>query len=273
MKLLIAIPSRSRSELLEKCVLPWLLPCLPGIGDASLAIFVEPQQHYEYSKVVDPTHLVDLPFSDKGNEFACDWIGHYAVENKFDLVLKLDDDVRGFVQRFSARKNLEKSQTIFLDMIEDCRPMFEKEQRLGGIGYPYAHQMWEVKKWLSVNSRLQTCYMVRASHMRTPYEHLQHWEDFYRFLRILNMNQLTLRYGLAGIECEPVGKTPGGCQDFDRASQAQKSMAYLNRMWPGIAWKRTDHSWGVEPDFKGTRSLYGAGLVNRLNATEVPAHE
>jgi len=207
MKLLIAIPSRSRAALLDKCVLPWLLQCLPKLEYATFTVFIEPKQRSEYGKVVDSMHIIELPKNDMGNEFACDWIGHYALENKYDVVLKLDDDVRGFVCRFSSRKEPDKVKSLFVQMVQDCMHVFGKEPKVGGIGFPYSHQMWELKQWLSVNSRLQTCYMVRASHMRTPWEHLHHWEDFYRYLRILSMNQITLRYGLAGIECEPVGST------------------------------------------------------------------
>lgn len=257
MKLLIAVPSRSRAALLTKCVIPWLLPCLPKLDYATFVVFVEPQQRSDYSKSVPSEHLIELPKNNMGNEYACDWIGHYATENKFDLVLKMDDDVRGFVCRFTSRKEPEKVQELFLQMVTDCVEVFKKESKLGGIGFPYSHQMWELKQWVSVNSRLQTCYMVRASHMRTPWEQLHHWEDFYRYLRILSMNQITLRYGLAGIECEPVGSTKGGCQDFNRAQQAQQSIAYLNRLWPGLSWKKTHQPWGVEPDFRMLKSRKG----------------
>jgi len=86
MKLLIAIPSRSRAALLDKCVLPWLLQCLPKLEYATFTVFIEPKQRSEYGKVVDSMHIIELPKNDMGNEFACDWIGHYALENKYDVV-------------------------------------------------------------------------------------------------------------------------------------------------------------------------------------------
>lgn len=265
MKLLIAVPSRSRSSLITETVLKNILPCVSQLHNCELRVFVEPQQCRDYAEVVPYGSISVLPENNMGNEFACDVIGSYAARREFDLVLKVDDDVYGFVQRFSATRYPEKAQQVFMWMVKECVAMFEKEPKLGGIGYPYAHQMWNLAKWMSVNSRLQTCYMVRAEHMRTPYRELHHWEDFYRYLRILNVNQFTLRYGLAGISCAPVGTTLGGCQDYDRAKQAKQSMDYLNRMWPGIQWKPTEHSWKFEPNFRTTRTLASKQLFERLD--------
>lgn len=259
MRTLVAVPSRGRAHRLDKTVLRWLkhVEALP------IVFFVEPAQAPDYMAALQHHPNIGLnilPDNNQGLEYALHQIFLYAKLGGFDLVFHVDDDVTGWTCRTSA-KDEPASARRFEQAVVDAVPMFEKYPALGGVGYPYSFQMFDVRMWTGMNQRLQTSYLVRTEFMETPYDRTFEWCDFYRTLRIRSANCFTLRYGLMGIDCEPVAGNAGGAQDFPRAERAEATRAYFQKLCPDLRWRSVPGKpWTHEPDFGRTPSLRGKVL-------------
>lgn len=252
-RLLIAIPSRSRAHKLRP-----LLKLL-DTGDFKKhdkLIFVEPHQRADYEMFVSKSMLHTIPDNNRGLSYALSFAGAVAAQAGYDVVFKVDDDVRAFVRPGAS------VQVVVDDLLRDCLTAFATHPNLGGIGFPYSHQMFTTIRWAGMNQRLQTCYMLRPQYLlwESNKPKLDAWEDFSRTILIRADGRVTLRYGYAGISCEPVGKGSGGLQDFSRVELANIARQYLTGLLPDLQWRTVPKPWGQEPDFARTPSLRGKGL-------------
>lgn len=219
-------------------------------------VFVEPHQVKDYCLFGHEDLIEQLPEDNQGLQYALNYIHKFATEWGFDVVFKLDDDVKGFTRRGPV------SVEVFIQMLTDCLDAFEKHPKLGGIGFPYSHQMFSVNRWAGVNQRLQTCYLVRPQFLLADASRADPFEDFIRYLLIRKAGFFTLRYGFAGISCAPVGKNQGGLQDWDRCAAAERSRAYIQELLPAISWRNVSKPWKQEPDFSRTTQLRGKGIAS-----------
>lgn len=218
-----------------------------------MRVFVEPQQFHDYQKVIPTEHLCALPENDKGLTYAMNQIGDYAARNGFEYVFKIDDDVYGFTGRYGARSNEQRAREKLQLALTEIEHALDTNPLLGAVGFPYHNELYEEKIWGNVNSRLQTCYVIRTRFVPLPPDAFE-WSDFAHTLRVRGAGFATIRYG-AAMNCCPVGGTSGGAQDFNRKRLAEASREAFMRLWPGLQWKTTTHAWGIEPDFRRTKGL------------------
>lgn len=263
MKLLIAVPSKGRAKKIIKHTMRWL----PRTG-FEVRVFVEPQEYEAYKESLDHgnydnrvhfplEHLIDIGENDKGLSFVKGYIKQYALDNGFDLVFKMDDDVL----RFNARgKNKPDDEMVmdFCGMVGVCRKTMGEYPDVGAIGFPYRNELFEPKRWTSINTRLQTCYLIRTELMQDG--EFDAMEDFAQYVLLRKANKVTLRYGLLGIDCADVGKNKGGHQMFNRGEKVEADIAKLREIHPAIQFKKVDgKDWAYEPvltgDFFGVKKL------------------
>lgn len=248
-KILIAVPSKGRWEVLERLTMQWL-----HLTKYDFKVFVEPKEYHLYQSVMQlhPSHIEVLPENNRGLNYALDQVKIYAEKNGYTVIFKVDDDVKGWVGR-SRRSSFAKNLSVFEEAIEDGLKAFDEhaDDGLGAIGFPYRNEMWEVKLWTAINARLQTCYMIRTDLMYSSGQ-LGVFVDLAKFVWLRVNNYHTLRYGLAGIDCLPVGGGEGGHQSFDRdEGQARREVDELGKIYSALKAKQVDKPWKLEPDLSG----------------------
>lgn len=212
MKILIAIPSKGRVDTIFKRTLRWVVRT-----GFDVRVFVEPQEielyreaardaNYQNRTTINDQNFVDIGNTGGGLSFVKGFIKQYAIENGYDLVFKMDDDVL----RFSSRGRNKPDDKMIIDfavMVGKCRVAFGRYPDVAAIGFPYRNELFEPKEWTGINLRLLTCYIIRPEYMIDGYNTL---EDFAQYIHIRKQNKVTLRYGLLGMDVADVGKAGGG---------------------------------------------------------------
>lgn len=262
MKLLIAIPSKGRSDTIFKRTMRWA--CRLGYD---VRVFCEPSEieayreaardgNYQNRTAITDASFVDIGKNNGGLSYAKKFIKDYAIQNGYDLVFRLDDDVL----RFSSRGRNKPDDLMiikFSEMVGKCRVTFGKYPDVAAVGFGYRNELYEPKEWAGINMRLQTCYIIKPEYIA---EGFGCFDDFADYVNIRKQNKVTLRYGLLGIDVADVGKTKGGLQMFDREELANQDIVKLRAMHPAIEFKIVrDKTWGIEPvmtgDFFGVKKL------------------
>lgn len=258
MKLLVAIPSKGRSEKAFKQTLRWV-----SRAGFDVRIFVEPQdvaayreaaKNANYQNYLDYSddQFIDIGENDRGLSYVKGFIKKYAEANGYDLVFKLDDDVL----RFSGRGRSKPDDRMVIDfsvMVAACRKVFSQYLDVAAIGFPYRNELYEPKEWSLLNGRLQSCYIVRTEYMVNDERLGNHFEDFHNYIYIRSKNKVTLRYGLLGMDIADVGTNPGGCQDTPRTEAgAHTAIDALRELYPALKVKlNQSKEWKVEPSLTG----------------------
>lgn len=244
MKILIAVPSKSRSATIQKLTLSWL-----SKTKLDYRVFIEPQEYGKYVKTMGNGRLVLLGANDKGLGYSKESIKDYAIKNGYDLIFKVDDDMLGWWGR-SRRRSDSVSHEVFIELLKDCEEQFLKHPEVKAIGFSYAWQMFDKDKWTGINQRLQSCYLTRTQDFHAD-ALISVFEDFAAFLAIRVQNGVTLRYGFAGMDIEPVGKNPGGHQNFNRKERAVAEIEQLRKLYPALKFRKvTGKDWDIEPDMR-----------------------
>jgi hypothetical protein len=238
------VPSKGRPDALSAKTLSWL--CL---SKHDFFVFVEPQDYEAYSKVVAQEQLVRLEKNDQGLGYAKASIESWLKDKNYDVVIKMDDDVRGWQKR-STKSTPEISAKLFDTAVADAIEAFGKYKDLAAVVFPYRWELWSVKKWTGVNARCQTVYIVRKEFFRGD-PRISTFEDFHTYMQIRAANKMTLRYGLIGIDND-VGKAAGGLQSFDRDALAKREIELLREVYPALEVKKVEgKAWSVEPKLAG----------------------
>lgn len=249
MKILLAIPSKNRADILQKFALRWasLVQCV------DVVVFLEPQDINKYRLITDfKFNIQTLPENNRGLGFAKDCIQGYARGNGYDLVFKVDDDTAGFSNYRSKSKTPEESAAIVNSFLSKFIAQFEKYPNLKAISFPYDFQMFS-KFEFEPAKKCQSSYLVRTEYLCSPYE-FSVFEDFAIGLNILVKGGKLLKYGMSGQQVGvPVGKGKGGLQDFDRAELAKKDADMLRKLYPPISFKKVNKPWGIEPDMRSIK--------------------
>lgn len=239
------VPSKGRPETLGAKTLSWLV-C--SIFD--FMIFVEPQDYEAYKKIVSKENLVVIDKNDAGLGYVKSYIAKWLKDQPYDIVIKLDDDVRSMNGRGSI-PSYEKIAKDYDMAIKYALVAFEKYTELAAIGFPYRWELWSDNKlWTQLNARLQTVYITKKEYFVGD-PRVSTFEDFHNYLYIRSKNKMTLRYGLIGINTD-VGKGSGGLQSFDRHKMALAEVEVLKELYPALEIKKVEgKSWGIEPVLKG----------------------
>ena len=247
LKLLIAVPSRNRyreNEILKN-TWSWLQH-----SKYDHKVFVEPHEYGFYKDAIGEGNIIKLGEDNAGLGYCKLCIQQYARENRYDLIMKIDDDTSGWYDykngwyRYYKKTNgvpmSERRKAICEDIfdrvVEDTIELMEYSDQVGGVGYPGGGSMFHEpgQKWLKFNGRFLSPYTTRTELFCPPRSReLSQFEDFYTQYNILRQGKFTAFYGLAGY-CDGggEGKNKGGFQDFDRMKLSDESRKIAEEIWP-----------------------------------------
>lgn len=229
MKLLIAVPSKKRPEVFSAYTKPFIdkFNC-----DKILVLEKEDADDYDFD------NKLILDKSNQGLSYSLKAVKKYAQENNYDLIFKIDDDVKTI-------------GTVWEDIGQLIKP-FEQFISLGAITFPYKFQFYDKseKLFTHTNKRLQTCYIIRTSCYAIDQKTSNLFEDFYNFMMLRKQGYFTLFCARHDIDCKPVGKGKGGIQCFDRKQLAIEAIKEFKSIDPTIeVITKKDKIWYYEPKF------------------------
>lgn len=227
MKCLVFIPSKGRPENIKKFVLPFM-----GRLKLDYKIFVEPQDASKYP--FDNVEVIGA--NDRGLGYATSCAKAYAENAGYDLMFRVDDDVKGIG---SIENDIHKVIDAF------------KIEKVGAVVFPYSFEFYSksTKLFTRVNKRSQTCYIIRTKIFR-PSTEVSTFDDFYQYLLLRNDGYDTLFCSKHLIDCAPVGSGSGGLQAFDRQEMAKKEIAIFRAIDPTIdIITKPNKPWKYEPKF------------------------
>lgn len=249
MKVLLAIPSKARASTLQKYALQWL-SLLPA--EINWMVFVEPQDVPAYADVV-PGHLYQIDSNDQGLGYALTRIKVYAELNQYDVVFKLDDDIRGFME-WRQKLNPGAVAKLVTRMVNEIGEAFGKYADLGAVTFPYSFEQYEKVVW-EPTKRVQTAYLVRTSAWFTD-PRVSVFEDFAVGLHCLVKGFRVMKYGLSAIDMGvKVGGGTGGHQSpqLERNNRSLATIDELRKIYPPLECKAVDKPWGIEPDLRSVK--------------------
>lgn len=246
MKILIAIPSKNRVEVLKNYAWKWvsLLPL-------DFKIFVEPQDFNEYANEFGYEVLVDIQDNNRGLGYAKSKIKEYAIAHNYDVIFKLDDDVKAWTD-WRTTLSVEESAKKIEETIERVLAVFQQYPAVKAVTFPYSHELYEKTMW-EKTKRIQTAYIIRTDAMHTD-PRISVFEDFAAGLSIFVNRGMILKFGLSAMVLGvKVGGGSGGHQDFDRAQAAKNEVALLREIYPPLQVRGVDKPWQIEPDIASVK--------------------
>lgn len=250
MKILIAIPSKKRAEVLRKNALAWVR--LTGID---FAVFVELEDLKDYREMFQkeqvPLKIVCLNESSKGLGYSKVSIKKYADANGYDVIVKIDDDVSGWTD-FRTKLTPQQSAEKFKFILSESIDLFNKNPDVVCVSFPYSFQMFEQKDFKK-DKRVQTAYIARTEYFHAD-PRISAFEDFAVGLNAIVKQKLVMKYGMSGI-CMgvQVGKGEGGHQSYNRERQAYSEIDVLREIYPPLKFRKVDKIWHYEPDLRSVK--------------------
>jgi hypothetical protein len=225
MKVLVAIPSYNRPYEIEKKCGYWLKELI----DIDWKVFVREEQFIFYSQVIPAEHLVRINV----NTFreTINAIGQYAIENGYDLVHKIDDDMSfkklGMSKRADCAKVYQETHTKIVQR-------FIEDENLYGLSVskPMAHIRSKDLVFTRENKALYGNYLLRAKVMAMP-EGIELYDDVYFALEILRIGKKTLTY-TGSYEDAVCYKNGGGLQSINRNKIGVETIKVLQKYFPEV---------------------------------------
>ena len=123
-------------------------------------ICVEPQEFENYSKTIDKTLLLCLPFSNlgQGSIPARNWVWQHSIERGFDRHWILDDNIEGF-----NRLNKNRKFPVICDaMFRAAEDFTDRYQNVGLSGFNYYSfcKSTDAVPAFYLNTRIYSCILV-----------------------------------------------------------------------------------------------------------------
>lgn len=259
MEILIAIPSRSRIDLLLKNTHSFVKH-----SKYPYKIFVEPSQYKEYRKEYRSDELVTLDMNDGGLCYSKAFIQDYCKQRNIPFVFKMDDDVKNIRNRgistLKKEVNVDRKYRCknFLDpLIDDSLNLLKGNDGIKGVSIQYGNEMWgtPTNNWV-LNKRFQSSYIVDVDFLFPYEEHLKNqcFEDFDTFFNIIANGFYVARNEIYGFDYQKIN-SPGGISDFKRREQANIAKEVMSKRYPYLQWKRVEKDWDFEPDLRKTKEF------------------
>lgn len=247
MKVLIAIPSKKRAEVLKKNALVWLI----HIESVDWKVFIEKEDFLDYARILPADKLVILEETNQGLGYAKTIIKNYALNNGYDFIFKVDDDIKGWTD---FRKTLEPKESAekcegFVKIITQY---MKETPAIGAVSFPYSFQMFSQFDYKKTK-RVQTAYITNVEDFYADPK-VSVFEDFAVGLSVMVKGKMVLYYGESGISMGvKVGGGEGGHQSFDRQERAMKEIEELRKIYPPLAFRKVNKIWCYEPDLKSVK--------------------
>jgi len=244
MKILILIPSKKRHLRLKVLTWEWFKKT-----KLEHKILVEPQDYGDYS-VEGFDHLLELPENNRGLSYSLSIGKEYADANGYDTIFKLDDDIKAW--KSIKKLDNKTSASRFLQIIKDIEKPLEREE-IGGISFGYRNEFWHEKKWMGINQRFQSSYVVKLEHWNPGRfsKEMDMWQDFADFLAIIDKGLKVLRYGRY-VQDTNVFEGEGGHSELYKARTPEKyknTIELYRKAFPWLKFKKKDNGL-IEPDMR-----------------------
>ena len=245
MRTLSAIPTKGRVDTITRNTLSWLYKT-----KYDWKLFIEPQEKTTYLRLYPmlENRLVVLPENNQGLMYALGQIREYAKAHRYDLIFKLDDDVKGWYD--ASRKRSKIPVIEFERAIERSAFLMRTDNTVGGVSFPYSHQMFDVDEEWSSKGRFQSCYIVRTSLLYYN-PNVRVFTDFSNYVHIRSLGMHVARYNYIGMDIQPVAQYAGGLQMLDRSSFYEESIKALRADFPFLRFRPVEgKKWKEEPDMR-----------------------
>lgn len=231
MKLLIAIPSFSRPySILKKC--NWLLEVSKN---HDLKVFIEPRETIYYRQVL-PDSLIETT---NNENYICGQvydISQYAIDNGYDWVFKIDDDMR-FKEYGTRVHEVAKVFDKHLCLLKD--KLSKEGQGIASIdiGKAMSYIRSPRKGFVERRKPIYCSYIVRPSDMAKIKKHYYFFDDVIIGIIAAQSGKLMLRYN-GCFEDNVIQKNKGGAQSYDRDMFNRKAFIEILKDYPECTeWK------------------------------------
>lgn len=135
---------------------------LEGLG-VPYKIVIEPQEFDSYSEVIDPEHILVLPFSNlgQGSIPARNWVWDHSIANGYEFHWVLDDNLES-VERFNNNRKVKCTSGTPFYVIEDFVNRYTNVD-MAGMNYAIFCPARECRPPLILNTRIYSCILIRNS--------------------------------------------------------------------------------------------------------------
>ena len=229
-------------------------------------IVVEPHETARYAAVIDPSKILELPFSNlgQGSIPARNWVWEHAIACGAEWHWILDDNIRGFFRLHQNLKTPVASGTIFYAAEE----FVNRYDNIGQAGFNYF--MFASRKTrvppLYFNTRIYSCILLRNDlefRWRGRYN-----EDTDLSLRILKAGYATVLFNAFLAHKETTMKMKGGNTDELYKGDGRRLMAEsLAAQHPDVT--RVIQRWGRYQHYVDYRP-FRANKLGRKSGLAIP---
>ena len=174
-------------------------------------VVVEPQEYEKYSRVVNASKILTLPFSNlgQGSIPARNWVWQDSIERGFARHWIIDDNINGFI-RLNRNRKIKVDYDATFRAVEDFCDRYENVY-MSGMNYRYFAPELTTKAPYLLNTRIYSCILLSNKceiRWRGKYN-----EDTDLSLRILKAGYCTILFN--AFLCNKVGtlKMKGGNTD------------------------------------------------------------
>jgi hypothetical protein len=231
-------------------------------------IVIEPQEYDEYSKVIDPSKILVLPFSNlgQGSIPARNWVWEHSIEQGAEKHWILDDNLEWFY-RYNNNNKIKCDSGTVLKIAEDFTDRYTNVA-ISGLNYEKFCPKTDNRPAFRINTRVYSCLLIRNDipfRWRGKYN-----EDTDLCIRVLKDDWCTIIFNafLCGKRTTLVQK--GGNAEIYEDDGRLKMAQSLEEQHPDIVRViRRFNRWQHYVDYSGfTQTLKrkeGLNLVNKIN--------
>jgi len=214
-------------------------------------LVIEPQEYEEYSKVVDPSKILTLPFSNlgQGSIPARNWVWEHSVKLGFKRHWILDDNIEDF-NRLNQNMKLRVRTGSTFAAAEDFTERYSNVAISGFNYYSFCKSTDRIPPYY-LNTRIYSCILIRND---IPYK----WRGLYNedtdlSIRVLKDGLCTILFNAFLCGKVTTLRMKGGNTDVLYQDDGRKKMAEsLKKQHPDIVdvvWKF--NRWHHKVDYRG----------------------
>lgn len=233
MKVLLAIPSYKRPYILEKRTWSWACK----LQKCDVKIFCDSKEYIYYSQVAGKENVVKgaRQGDSDGLIQQLNFIGQYAIDNGYDIVWKVDDDML-------MKKDKHKKESIpsAVDvMISNIIDLFRSGADVVQVSKPIEYRYSDKEGYKKRRVPFAGTYFTKPSLMKYD-TRVFALDEIQLYLHCIDQKQSSFYTCHDMYFDSPIGKYEGGLQMFDR--KHLMSYTYLKEKYPEIDWKESDKS-------------------------------
>jgi hypothetical protein len=224
MKTLIAVPTYNRPYTIVKSTLFWLEQM-----NIDFKIFVYKSQVKYYKQATSINNIVScedgIHLCGKLNA-----VYKYAVANNYDLVFKVDDDMK------FSREGVKKTEAakICTEFIQEASELF-KNKNVGLINVSkYGSYRWSEKKEFKIRRKeISGNYYIRTELLKNLHTDLILFDDLWVSVET-KLAGLDIYSYFGAFEDAETHKNKGGMQSYNRDKLSRQSYEYAKNIYPKI---------------------------------------